>query len=200
MSQPLGGQPGGLLASQPGGAHGLATQPGDAWLRQLQQGPNATPPASPLGHAARPPAPASTVVQTAAAMGPAPAANGHGVVTGFRPGSRGPPPGFAGWVPQQPQQQSWGAPLPADGSPSPVSAHDNGSQPSAPASLNGDADSESSPAARGRRRRGKAGLQQPAPAAQLPIAPQYAIASLHDTDTLAGRLQQAREKFYSLRS
>ena len=185
------------LVGQPGTANGSATPSGDAWLRQLQQGANGAPPAMHLGYAGLPPAPASTPVHEA---GAAPATNGHGVVTGFRPGSRGPPPGFAGWVPQQPPQQSWAAPLPANGSVSPTGVQGGGSQPGAPTSQNGDADPEPSPAARGRRRRGKAGQQQPAPAAQPLLAPQFAIASLHDTDTLAGRLQQAREKFYSLRS
>ena len=197
MSHSLAASP---LVGQPGAATGPASQSGDAWLRQLQQAANGAPPGMHPGHAGLAPAPTSTPVHETSAVGAAPAVNGHGVVTGFRPGSRGPPPGFTDWVPQQPPQQSWGAPLPANGSLSPTGAHGSGSQASAPASQNGDADHEPSPAARGRRRRGKAGQQQPAPASQLPLAPQYAIASLHDTDTLAGRLQQAREKFYSLRS
>ncbi len=200
MSHSFGAQPGVSLVGQPGAANGSASPSGDAWLHQLQQGANGALPAMHLGHAGLPPAPVSTLAHEASATGAAPAANGHGVVTGFRPGSRGPPPGFAGWVPQQPPQQSWEGPLPANGPLPPTGMHGSGPQNSAPTSQNGDVDPEPSPAARGRRRRGKAGQQQPAPPTQLPLAPQYAIASLHDTDTLAGRLQQAREKFYSLRS
>ena len=122
------------------------------------------------------------------------------VVTGFRPGSRGPPPGFAGWLPQQPAQpaqHSWEAPPSANGSLSQHTVQGNGSHTSAPASPSADGDPESTHAARGRRRRGKAGVQQLAPVSQMPLAPQCSIASLHDPDTLAGRLQQAKEKFYA---
>ena len=183
------------LGSQPGAPSGAEGQTGDAWLRQLQQGASAAVLASP-GLVSDPPVPNSNGPAHAAGV-PGPGTDAHIVVTGFRPGSRGPPPGFGGWLPQQPAQQSWEAPHSANGSLTRHTAQGNGLHASAPTSPSADGDPESSHAARGRRRRGKASVQQLAPAPQLSLAPQSTIASLHDTDTLAGRLQQAKEKFYA---
>ena len=133
-----------------------------------------------------------------------------GLTSGFRPGSRGPPPGFAGYLPQQPTQQApplHSAPPQLNGGAAGggQAAH-NGFAPGHPPHMNGgnapDAAAapapanEASPGAKGRRRKGKA-----APPVVPAAAPQFpGSATLHDPDTLAGRLQQAKERFYSLNS
>lgn len=140
-----------------------------------------------------------------------------GLTSGFRPGSRGPPPGFAGYQPAQHAQQALphlnGGAVPgthpqptAGGDPPPSPTRFAATHPPVMGGGGHAAEGRAAAAAvaanetslaKGRRRKGKAAppVAAPAAASQFPGG-----ATLHDPDIQAGRLQQARERFYSLNS
>lgn len=215
------------MGAQPGGAppslgNGFS---GEALLRQLQQNGANGSERNPLhrdmqtGPALQDPSILS--VRPAAPGMQAPGIGSYmpGLTSGFRPGSRGPPPGFTGYLPQQmaqqagpqgvPQTQALHSAVPhlnGGGAVNGGSAPQNGFSGSSTPRMNGVAAAEAtaaavpahemSPGAKGRRRKGKAAAPVvSAVASQFP-----ASASLHDSETLAGRLQQAKERFYSLNS